>query len=384
MRTYRYKLQNHPRLRHILGDLLILGEIWNHFIALCRRHYRIYGKYPNYKRANYTRLSSHLTKLKKLEKYSHWRLPYAWCVQNALRRIDLGYISFFKGIAKRPPRFKRRVIYASQTFSGKQCPVELVTDKKKNKRRVPVAKVRINGRCYKLWYSRPIVGEVIRVTVKKDKVGDFYVTFTTDDGSVKPEPKTGKAAGFDFGVKTLLTCSDGTKKESPQFYKQGARKVVMANRNLSRKKRGSNNRERARKEYARTHRKIERQRTDHHWKLALELVLEFDWLFFEDLNLNGMKRLWGRKVSDIGFGELMKKIEWQAQKRVKEVHKIGRWQPTTGVCHVCDYRVELELKDREWTCDWCETHHDRDVNAAKNILRIGLTSFCPDGIIEDI
>ena len=382
MRTYKYKLQNHPRLSHVVKDLLILGEIWNHFIALCRRHYRIYGKYPDYKRANYERLSSHLTKLKKLEKYSHWRKPYSWCVQNVLRRIDLAYISFFKGIAKRPPRFRRRVLYSSQTFDGKQCPFELVADKKRGKRRVPVAKVRISGKWYKFWYSRPILGKVIRVTVKKDRVGDFFITFTTDFAGVKPEPKTGKAAGFDFGVRTLLTCSDGSKKESPEFYKQNAKKVVRANRNLSRKNRGSKNRERARMEYARTHRKIERQRCDHHWNLALELVREFDWLFFEDLNLQGMKRLWGRKVSDIAFGELMQKIEWQAKKRVKEVFKIDRWEPTTSVCHVCDYKVELDLSDREWTCDWCNTHHDRDVNAAKNILKIGLTNFFSEGIIK--
>lgn len=368
MRTYKFKLQNHRRLKHITGDLLIIGEVWNHFIALCRRHYRIYGNHPNYKRADYKRLSKHLTKLKKLDKYSHWKIPYAWCVQNALRRIEFAYIRFFKGEAKRPPKFKRRINYASITFDGKHCPVEDV----EKKGGCPVAKVRINGRYYKFWKSRKIKGNIERVTVKKDRVGDFYISFTTDYAKRKPAPKTGNAAGFDFGVKTLLTCSDGEKHDSPQFFKQGAKEIAQANRNLSNKKRGSNNRQRARKELALIHRKVERQRSDHHWKLALDLVRQFDYLFFEDLNLEGMKRLWGRKVSDLAFGELMQKIEWQAQKRVKEVHKIGRWQATTPICHVCDYQTELELNDREWTCEWCETTHDRDVNAAKNILKVGL------------
>ena len=225
------------------------------------------------------------------------------------------------------------------------------------------------------WKSREIQGNIKQVTVKKDGVGDFYVSFTTDYEGLEPEPKTGDAAGFDMGVKTLLTCSNGTKYESPEFYRQGAKKVKQASRDHSRKIKGSNNREKARMHLARTHRKIERQRTDHHYKLTLELIRKFDWLFFEDLNLEGMKRLWGRKVSDIAFGELMQKIKWQAEKRVKEVGIIDRWQPTTSVCSVCENRIELQLHNRDWTCHNCDTHHDRDINAAINILKVGASTF---------
>ena len=374
MRTYKYKIQQHKHNRHIQGDLKILAHVWNHFIALTRRHYRIYGQYDGYKRPSYNRLSRHLTQLKKLQRFQHWNTPYAWSVQNVLRRIDFGYKNFFKRDAKRPPKFKRRIKYASQTFDGKQCPVkEHVTPD--NQGGCPIGRVRINGRWYNFRYSRKIKGNINQVTVKKDSVGDFYVSFTTDAAGLEPEPKTGHAAGFDFGVKTLLTCSDGTQYESPQFYRNGAKKVKQASRNLSRKIRGSRNRKKARLHLARTHRKIERQRTDHHWKLALELVRKFDWLFFEDLNLNGMKRLWGRKVSDIAFGELLEKIKWQAAKRVKQVGIIDKWQPTTSVCHVCSQRVDLQLSDREWTCQSCNTHHDRDINAAINILKVGASTF---------
>jgi putative transposase len=88
-----------------------------------------------------------------------------------------------------------------------------------------------------------------------------------------------------------------------------------------------------------------------------------------------MKRLWGKKVSDIAFGELLEKIKWQAQKRVKQVGIIDKWQPTTSVCHVCSERVNLELSDREWTCHSCNTYHDRDLNAAINILKVGASTF---------
>ena len=125
--------------------------------------------------------------------------------------------------------------------------------------------------------------------------------------------------------------------------------MKQAHQNLSGKVRGSHNREKARKHLARTHRKIDRQRTDHHWKLALELVGKFDWLFFEDLNLNGMKRLWGRKVSDLAFGELLEKIKWQAANVSKQSVSL-----TDGnrrlLSATFGQRVALELRDRQWTC----------------------------------
>ena len=379
MRTYKYKIQHHKRNRHIQGDLKILAEVWNHFIALTRRHYRIYGQCEGYKRPNWYRLKRHLTKLKKLQRFHHWKIPYSWCLQDVLKRIEFGYKKFFKGDAKRRPKFKKHLRYASQTFDGSQCPVkDHITAE--NQGGCPIARVRINGRWYNFWKSREIQGNIKQVTVKKDSVGDFYISFITDFEGLELAPKTGDAAGFDMGIKTLLTCSDATKYKSPRFYQQGAKKIKQASRNFSKKKRGSNNREKARLHLARTHRKIERQRTDHHWKLALELVRKFDGLFFEDLNLAGMKRLWGRKVSDIAFGELLEKIMWQAHKRGKEIGIIDRWAPTTSVCHICLTRVDIALRDRTWTCSHCNTHHDRDLNAAINICKVGASTFGIEGV----
>ena len=213
------------------------------------------------------------------------------------------------------------------TFAGSQVKIEKL-DKATGCR---VAKIRLSGRWYRFWYSREIQGNIKRVTVKKD--ANWYITLTTDYEGLEPEPKTGDAAGFDYGNKTFLTCSDGTKYESPEFYKQSAKAIKQANRELSRKVKGSSNRKRASHHYARTHRKVQRQREDHHWKLALELVRKFDICFFEDLNLGGMKRLWGRKVSDLAFGDFLLKMRWQAKKRGKRVETIGRWEAT--VCHQC-------------------------------------------------
>ncbi len=338
----------------------------------------MFGHCQGYKRATYNRLSKHLTQLKKLAKYAHWRMPCAWALQECLKRIERGYLNFFQGSAKRPPKFKSWRNYRSMTFNGNQVKIQKV-DKDTG---CPVAKIRLAGRWYRCWYSREIQGTLKRVTVKRDALGDWYITVTTDHEGLDPEPKTGDAAGFDYGNKTFLTCSDGTKYASPEFYKQSAKQVKQATRQLCKKKRGSKNRKRASQHFARTHRKIARQREDHHWKLALEIVRKFDISFFEDLNLRGMKRLWGRKVSDLAFGDFMLKMHWQAKKRGKRVEKIGRWQPTTPICHQCGQRhAFIDLSVRDWFCHSCKISHDRDVNAAINILKVGETStFGGEGV----
>ena len=382
MRTFKYKLQNHKRNKHLHRDLEIIAHVHNHFVALCRRHYRIYGQCEGYKRLTFSRMSKHLTKLKRLDKFAHWHIPFSWAVQNALKRIERGYINFFENRAKRPPKFRSRKKYRSMTFDGSQVKIEPVADAEHGIRHVPVAKIRIRGRWYRFWYSRPIEGNIKQVTVKRDGLGDFYITITTDDEGLTPEPLTGETAGFDFGLKTFLTCSDETKYESPLFYKRSATHVAKASRSLSKKKRDSNNREKARKHLARAHRKIQRQREDNHFKLAIDLVRKFDFCFFEDLNLKGMARLWGKKVLDLAFGDFMLKIRWQAHKRCKRVETINRWTATTTVCHSCGQKhAFIDLKVREWRCS-CGIKHDRDVNAAKVVHKVGTSTFLNRSLID--
>ncbi|RKU36334.1 transposase [Candidatus Poribacteria bacterium] len=372
MRTYKYKIQKHKRNRYLQKDLHIISHVHNHFVALWQRHYKIYGHCEGYKRPSAFRMIKHLTKLKRLEKYQHWRIPYSWCLQECVQRIDSGWQNFFEGRAKRAPKFRSRHKYKSMTFDGSQVKIEDI-DKANG---CPVAKIRINRRWYRFWYSRPIEGNIKRATVKKDFVGDWYITITTDAQGLETVPKTGKTAGFDFGIKDFLTCSDGTKYQSPEFYKSASTQTKRASQALSRKQKGSNNRNRARKDLARVHRKINRQREDHHWKLALELVRKFDTCFFEDLNLDGMKRLWGRKVSDYAFGDFMLKTKWQAQKRGKRIETIDRWTPTSKVCHTCgQIQMFFDLSIRNWYCHHCKIHHDRDINAAINIHKVGASTF---------
>ena len=357
-------------MRHLHDECNICGVVKNHFLALSMRYYRRYGK-----GLSYSKMSKHLTKLKKLEKYKHWNIPYSWALQNVLRRLAQSFREM-KTLGRGHPQFKSCKKHKGMTFRGEQIKLEKLLDKQKYKRNHPTYRIRLNGRWYRFALHRKIQGEIKQVQVARDALGDVYITLTEDYSKVKYEPKTGKAEGFDFGIKDFLTGSDGNPYTSPMFYKQNAKQLSEAQREHSRKVKGSNNRERSRKRVARIHKKTTNQRTDHHWKLAIDLCRQFDILFFEDLNLRGMKALFGKQVSDLAFGEFMRKLKHQSHKRIRSVLKIGRWSPTTKCCSVCGHKNEsLTLSDRQWTCPKCHTHLDRDQNAAMNILKEGVASF---------
>jgi len=196
------------------------------------------------------------------------------------------------------------------------------------------------------------------------------------------EPKikfeTGKIAGFDFGLRTFLTCFDGFSIEtieSPQFFKQSINAIKKASRHHSKKLKGSLNRERARKNLVRKYEDIANRRRDWFWKLAHELTNRFDVLCFETLNLKGMQRLWGRKISDLAFGEFLQIREWVAKKKDKRVIFVDQWYPSSKTCSTCGHILEkLELTIREWRCPSCQSVNNRDDNASRNIQAVGAST----------
>ena len=197
------------------------------------------------------------------------------------------------------------------------------------------------------------------------------------DSVIEPEIKveTSHIAGFDFGLKTFLTVSDGSKIESPQFLKQSLTAIKKASRQHSLKVKGSANRERARKNLVRRHEDVVNRRSDWFWKLAHALTDRFDVLCFETLNLKGMQRLWGRKISDLAFGEFLKILEWVAQKKDKQVIFIDRWYPSSKTCSNCGHVLtELDLSIAEWRSPSCQSVNGRDENAAKNICAVGAST----------
>ena len=174
---------------------------------------------------------------------------------------------------------------------------------------------------------------------------------------------------MDFGLKDFLTLSTGERIDSPQYLKRSLKEMSRLQRSLSRKQRGSNHRRQARRRVAKLHRKIADQRRDFHFKTARHLLDRYDTVAIEDLSLNGMKRLWGRKVSDLSWNGFVQVLEHLACANGKRVVKIDRYYASSKTCHSCgEVNAALSLADRKWLCSACGVEHDRDENAALNIL----------------
>lgn len=364
MKTYKFKLYSNHGNCEVHKTIDGHAFVWNHCVALHRRYYGIYGKYiPKF------RLINHITKLKRTPRFAHWNQLPSQAIQDVTARIDKGYKAMFESRAKGQkwgrPRFKPRRKYKS--FTLLQAGWKLL----------PGNKIRIGNRIYPYFKSRDVCGNPKRCTIKRDALGDVYIAILTDH--VEPDHNramTGEIAGFDFGLKRYLTGHNGHDIESPQFFKRSLNAVKKANLRHSRKKKGSRNRERARLDLARTHRKIDRQREDFHWKLANQLTDEYDEIRLETLNLQGMKALWGRKVSDLGFADFVAKLKYITSKKGVKIVFIDKWYPSSKTCSACGAINEtLNLRDRTWQCSGCGATHDRDRNAAINIYRVGASTL---------
>lgn len=310
------------------------------------------------------KLQAHIAKLRKQNPF--WQQVGSQAVQDICQRIEKAYQLFFKHNKKgvRPPGFKKVKKYKS--FTLKQAGYKFLGGNR----------VKIGGRVYQFWKSKEIEGTVKTLTIKRTPLDELFMVVVVDEGSKSEvEVKTSKIAGFDFGLKAFLTCSDGSKIESPQFFKQSLNTIKKASRQHSQKLKGSSNRERARKNLVRKYEDISNRRRDWFWKLAHELTNRFDILCFETLNLKGMQRIWGRKISDLAFGEFLEILEWVAKKKNKLVVFIDRWYPSTKTCYHCGHVLEsLDMSIREWRCPSCQSINGRDDNAARNIQAVGAST----------
>jgi putative transposase len=371
-RTYKYRLYRCDKKdRHLRHKLFVASTIWNHFIALQRRYCRLTGQYITLDQMN-----RHVLKLRKTQRFALWQDLQSQVCQEVCRRVDDAYQRFFKGLAKGRPKFKKARKYRSFTFpqSGYQL-VDYNHNQPKPNGQFKRARgrVQIDGVTYKFVQHRPMQRQIKTLTIKRDPVGRLWLVFSVVEEMVIAEARTGKSGGFDFGLKTFLTDDEGRARSSPLFYTQTIDKTRRLHRALSRKVKGSKRYQRARRALARHSGAVANARLDHHFKLAHELCDEYDVLYFEDLNLAGMKRPWGRKVSDLGFGQFLTILAWVAFKRGKQVIKIDRFTPTTKTCSGCGQRHDLTLRDRILKCD-CGLVMDRDHNAAINIKTAGASA----------
>lgn len=180
---------------------------------------------------------------------------------------------------------------------------------------------------------------------------------------------------FVNGLKSYLTSSDGETIESPEFFKTNIQKIKKANKQLSSKKKGSNNRKKALKNLQRLHINISNKRNDFEWKLAHHLCKNNSFIAIEDLDIASMKKIWGGKVSDLSFSSFVDKLEQIALKYNTIVQKVGRYYASSKTCSCGVVNKELKLSDREWACQSCGQVHDRDVLASNNILTEGIRLY---------
>jgi putative transposase len=329
--------------------------------------------YQRQERVNYNATSAMLTAWKKTEELAYLAEVSSVPLQQCLRHLQGAFDHFFEGRA-RYPRFKSRnksrrsAEYTSSAFRYRDGALTLA------KMREPLAIV----------WSRPLPEGAVpsTVTVSQDAAGRWFVSLLCED-TIPPAPVTAAAVGIDAGITSLLTLSTGEKVTNPRYERRDRARLAKAQRELSRKVKGSVNRDKARVKAAKVYARITDRRRDHLHKLTTRLVRENQTVVIEDLAVRNMVRnhRLARVISDAAWRELRAMLEYKCAWYGRELVVIDRWFPSSKLCGACGtVAVRMPLNVREWTCG-CGTVHDRDVNAAKNILAAGLAvSACGDGV----
>jgi len=221
-------------------------------------------------------------------------------------------------------------------------------------------------------WSRPLPSGPSSATVIREADGRYYVSFVVERDA-EPLPATGRETGIDVGLDRLAVTSDGEIIANPRFLRAKERHLARAQRALARKKKGSANRVKARRRVAVLHRKVRETRIDHAHKAALRLVRDSQAVYAEDLAVAGLARTrLAKSVHDAGWSQFLRLLEEKAEYYGRTFHRIGRFVPSSQVCSACGVKDGPKpLSVRTWTCGACGAVHDRDVNAARNILAAG-------------
>ena len=330
--------------------------------------------FTEHRRVNYAETSKLLTEWKRSEGLSYLGEVSSVPLQQALRHLQTAFTHFFAGRAKHP-RFKSRkksrqsAEYTKSAFTWREGWLTLA------KMREPLHIV----------WSRPLPegAEPSTVTVSHDAADRWFVSILAET-STEHLPATDAAVGVDAGVDSLATLSTGEKITNPKHERQDRKLLAKAQRELSRKDKGSNNRAKARRKVARVHARITNRRRDHLHKVTTRLVRENQTVVIEDLQVRNMVRngKLARAISDAAWREFRTMLEYKAEWYGREMIAVDRWFPSSKTCSACGRLVgSMPLHLRTWTCSGCGTSHDRDVNAAANIKAAGLAvSACGAGV----
>ncbi len=284
-------------------------------------------------------------------------------LQQALRDLQSAFAAFF---AKRAgyPAFKRKSARAAARYTRSAFRFS-------DRRRLSLAKLGV----LRIRWDRNLPSEPTSVTIIREATGRYFVSFVVDV-ETKTMPMTGLQVGIDFGLTRLATLSTGERIANPRYSSKRTKRLAFLQRRLAKKRQGSKRRLLAKRAVARCHTRIADARKDALNKLTTRLVREFDVIHIEDLNLRGMVKnhALARSLSDAGIGMAVRMLEEKAERYGKRVIRVDRFFPSSKMCSECGHVVSaLPLQVREWACPACGTRHDRDLNAALNILAVGQT-----------
>jgi putative transposase len=338
--------------------------VWNRTLA--ERRYRWQQEHRG---TTYAETDAALTVLKNGPELAWLNEVSSVPLQQALRHQHGAFQAFF-GKRARYPRFKSR--------HGRQC--AHYTRSAFSMRAGELRLAKAAGPLAFVWSWPEVDTGVLdptMVIVSREPDGRWYVTFVVDISASAPLPGTGQAAGVDLGITSFAVTSHGERIANARHLERRARNLARYQRRLARCQRGSANRAKARAKVARAHRKVRDARRDFLHKTTTRLVRGNDLIAIEDLNVSGMvrNRHLARAISDCGWGEFRRQLQYKCQRAGRRLIVTGRWYPSTKTCSACGFRLaELPLKIRTWRCPSCRTRHDRDLNAAKNILAAGLAA----------
>ena len=360
-KAYRYRFypttEQENLLRRTMGCVRL---VYNKALAT-----RTEAWYERQERISYGKTSTLLTGWKKTEELDFLNEVSCVPLQQCLRHLQKAFANFWGKRAKYP-RFKKKRNGGSAEFTKSAFKFQDNT--------LWLAKC---PQPLNIVWSRFLPDECnpSTVTVKLEPSGRWFVSLLVNDTTVKPLPKTKKQVGIDAGVTSLISSSDGVRVANPKHFNRLYQKLKAAQKELSRKNKGSSNRYKARGEVAKIHAKIKDSRTDFLHKLTTKLVSSYDLIAIEDLAVRNMVRnhKLARSISDAAWGEFFRQLEYKCNWYGKKLVKVDRFFPSSKRCYHCGFVIEkLPLSVRSWDCPSCKTKGiDRDINAGKNILAAG-------------